>query len=402
MNTNLSLVFALALAASMTACGGSSSPSEHPDSRDTPEPTEPQATEQNQVSENGHNPDEDESSGEPDNTQLDASVSVHFPWRSSVVTESSLTFQGEVSDIPEGHQLLVNGEAVQFSDPSGLQSFSGNPAPGVRTLPSIAASTATLIEPHSSVQWHYVAELVAPGVVEFVIEIVDSDGNPAVPPETIKVARKAVPATFDFDPVNRRVVGLAGTDLVDLDIESGEIVTDDSLMDFLPIGSCHKPDTDEFIYVSTGYSETDLSQAYYVFRRAPLSGDSIPSVFHAQLKLPGSNREVAVLCHPTKDRVYVVTNRHYFSDSDEQFSSIYELDTSSAASDPWSVLFTGDLWVDGGLAIGEVTLADDHILVYTSERGKSDSQGLYSVSLDSGDVESVVYAYNEAVEKRFC
>src|SRR5690625_7147768 len=75
--------------------------------------------------------------------------------------------------------------------------------------------------------------------------------NGAPPPITqrqVVPQATAAPITFDFDPVNRRIVGLAGQKLIDLDLVKGEAYQYELPGGHIPVEGCHKRDTDEFIF----------------------------------------------------------------------------------------------------------------------------------------------------------
>ncbi|MDQ2075916.1 hypothetical protein [Marinimicrobium sp. ABcell2] len=445
MSTQFSYLTIIALAVFLTACGGGSSTEKSPDLGSNPPPvvrddtgsnndsdssnsdeeeqdspseetqndpptvSEPEEEAEEPASDDDENSETEQGEEEPsqdnDGTpaeQFDGDVAVHFPWRSSTVTGSSLTFRGEVPALPPGYQLLINGEPVELietpvSTASAKPGLSGYHSHA--SMKSTAAASEEVIVPQATSRWEYIEQEVATGVVEYVIQVVDANGNPATPENLVKVERKLVPTSFDFDPVSRRLVGLAGgqtgMELVDLDVVTGSTTQDDSIMTSIPVGSCHKRDTDELIYLTVGHSQSDPESTYFVFHRAPLSSDADQSVFHTQPQPDGGNQELALLCDPTRSRVYLVVNRHFFAEADERFSIVYELDTSGNQDEPWSTLFQGDLWKDEGIAFNQATLAEDHILIYANQHEVTGKRGIYRISLEDGELESVALDYDE-------
>lgn len=239
----------------------------------------------------------------------------------------------------------------------------------------------------------------------------NSSPNVAPPPITqpqVVPQATAAPITFDFDPVNRRIVGLAGQKLIDLDLVEGEAYQYELPGGHIPVEGCHKRDTDEFIYFtyelvedynikSNNLEDNDTEENggeeilnyQYEFWRLPLSSDEAPSMFYTQPEsLRGHN--LPLLCHPSENRVYVAMN-HYDSSTEEHsgYSAIYALNTIGASDEPWTPLFEGERWTAGGITFAEATLSRNHILIYADDQEPDRLYGLYSISLDNGELDVI-------------
>lgn len=237
--------------------------------------------------------------------------------------------------------------------------------------------------------------------------------NPKVAPPPITQPQvfpqaTAAPTTFDFDPVNRRIVGLAGQKLIYVDLTKDEAYQYELPGGHIPLQGCHKRDTDEFIYVTYELvedyyvksnnlegndtkegSDEEMLNYKYEFWRLPLSRNQVPRRFHTQpISLRGDH--LHLLCHPSENRAYVAVN-HYDSSTEEHsgYSAIYALNTISASDEPWAPLFEGELWTAGGITFAGATLSRNHILIYADDHEPDRHYGLYSISLDNGELDVI-------------
>lgn len=375
-----SILFALAM---MAGCGGGSSSSSVPENN-------PPAVDDNE-------PSQPSDEGNPNDSGETVDLDIHFPRNASVTSQSTLTLRGSVDRLPEGYQVLVNGEPVErdrvaMGAKGGVSEFRRAPQNGTLHERSVTTQSDVII-PQSDYEWKYVANLIADGIIEFTVEVVDADGNPVVPETVHYVERRSVPWNFGFDPVNRRLAGMEELDVVDISLATDEQSRYESVMAYLPVDYCHNRSLDEFIYISLVYEEEDLTPQY-AFRRFPLSSDALPSLLHIQ-PVPGDGvQEVDLLCD--SEHLYLAVNHEVFSDNGKPYSAVYSLTLSEEPE--WKTLYQGQPWSEGGQAFSSVVLAGGDLLVY-SERdgGNYEQDGVYRLALDSGELFRVVEGYQQSL-----
>ncbi|WP_111641306.1 YncE family protein [Marinimicrobium alkaliphilum] len=310
-----------------------------------------------------------------------ALVELHFPWRNSGLASESIHFRGEVSGMRDGYKLLIDGNVVTALTRQSVASRTHSS--GDERLPSGVVSQSTY-------RFEWTLSDVAPDVGQYRLQVVDREGNPVSSETVVNIGQTAIPSIFDFDPVNRRLIGFSGTDLIVLAIETGEFYRKATL-DGLPLESCHKRDTDEVYVIETGFDPGDPDEAIYTFRRVGLSSDTEPHIFFTHPRGDLNRWHVAALCHPTRNSLYVVSSDNFFTDQKPTYSVVYELDLDALEGSVWRELYRGEPWGEGGIRFADAILGEDHIYLYTYG-----GDGVVGVSYSDGTLTSFVPGYENS------
>ncbi|SHF73176.1 hypothetical protein SAMN04487965_2565 [Microbulbifer donghaiensis] len=141
-------------------------------------------------------------------------ASIMFPWTAARTSSNSLTVKGIASDSGTIKAVRVNGKSATLTrnataiSTSGLAIRSSNPA----RLLSDGSGTDTS-DAGDVVEWEVTIPVPAADDSTVVVETEDEAGNVDHAAAKASVLNRAVPTSFEIDPVNRQLVGQAWHDL---------------------------------------------------------------------------------------------------------------------------------------------------------------------------------------------